>query len=235
MSMLLEIDTLRGGYGDVDILKGASLQLAAGEILTVVGTNGAGKSTLIKAVMGLLPRVHGHIRFLGRDLTAEPTETRLTAGIGYVPQVANVFPSLTVLENLLVVQGLSAVRQRADEVLQLFPALQPMLKRRAGALSGGERQQLAFARALMSRPQLVCLDEPTAALSPALVSEVLQQVQRLPSLGCTVLMVEQRAREALRISQRGIIMDQGQVAMAGPAAGLLDDPRAVELYLGHAA
>lgn len=235
MQTLLEIDNLRGGYGEVDILKGAGLRVDVGEIVTVVGTNGAGKSSLIKAVMGLLPRVGGLIVFQGRDLTREPTETRLAAGIGYVPQVANVFASLTVMENLLVVQGLTAVRTRAAEVLALFPALQPLLKRRAGALSGGERQQLAFARALMSRPQLVCLDEPTAALSPALVCEVLQQVQRLPTLGCTVLMVEQRAREALRISQRGVIMDQGQVAMAGPAAGLLDDPRAVELYLGHAA
>lgn len=232
---LLTVSGLSGGYSEVDILKGVDLQVDAGEIVTVVGTNGAGKSTLIKAVMGLLPRVQGQRLFEGRDLGLSPTESRLTQGIGYVPQVANVFASLSVQENLRVVQGVPDQRQRVEEMLALFPALQPMLKRRAGALSGGERQQLAFAMALMPRPRLICLDEPTAALSPALVTTVFEQIVKLPTQGCAVLMVEQRAREALQISQRGCIMDQGRVAMAGPAAGLLDDPRAVALYLGHEA
>lgn len=232
---ILNLNNLTGGYSEVDILKGVDLHIAAGEIVTVVGTNGAGKSTLIKAVMGLLPRIGGAILFEGRNLTQEQTETRLTNGIGYVPQVANVFTSLTVHENLLVVQGVPDVRRRASEMLVVFPSLQPMLTRRAGALSGGERQQLAFAMALMSKPKLICLDEPTAALSPTLVRTVFEQIVRLPHLGCAVLMVEQRAREALNISHRGYIMDQGRVAMSGPAVGLLDDPRAVELYLGHEA
>ena len=233
--MLLSLEGLKGGYSEVDILKGVDLTVAAGEIVTVVGTNGAGKSTLIKAVMGLLPRIEGAIVFDGHKLAQEPVESRLGSGIGYVPQVANVFASLTVHENLLVVQGVRDNRRRAGEMLDLFPALKPMLTRRAGALSGGERQQLAFARALMSRPKLICLDEPTAALSPALVNTVFEQVVLLPKMGCAVLMVEQRAREALHLSQRGYIMDQGRVAMSGPAAGLLDDPRAIELYLGHQA
>lgn len=232
---VLHVKDLKGGYSEVDILKGVELTVSAQEIVTVVGTNGAGKSTLIKAVMGLLPRAEGSVVFDGRDIIRASTESRLGAGVGYVPQVANVFASLTVFENLLVVRGVSEVRQRADEMLALFPALKPMVSRRAGALSGGERQQLAFAMALMSRPRLICLDEPTAALSPALVRTVFEQIVKLPQLGCAVLMVEQRAREALHISQRGYIMDQGRVAMSGPAAGLLDDPRAVELYLGHAA
>lgn len=232
---LLKIETLRGGYSEVDILKGVDLEVQAGEIVTVVGTNGAGKSTLIKAVMGLLPRIEGALVFEGQSLAGKPTESRLTCGIGYVPQVLNVFGVLTVLENLLVVQGVQDVRRRAKEVLELFPDLHPMLARRAGALSGGERQQLAFARALMSKPRLMCLDEPTAALSPALVKTVFEQIVSLPQWGCAVLILEQRAREALQISQRGCIMDQGRVAMSGPAGGLLDDPRAVELYLGHEA
>ncbi|WP_342128470.1 ABC transporter ATP-binding protein [Hydrogenophaga sp. OTU3427] len=232
---VLHVENIGGGYSEVDILKGVELQVSAGEIVTVVGTNGAGKSTLIKAVMGLLPRLAGRILWEGQDIARASTERRLTMGIGYVPQVANVFASLTVHDNLLVVQGVPEVRRRAAEMFELFPALQPMAQRRAGALSGGERQQLAFAMALMSRPRLICLDEPTAALSPALVKTVFDQIVRLPELGCAVLMVEQRAREALQISQRGYIMDQGRVAMSGPAAGLLDDPRAVELYLGHEA
>lgn len=232
---VLDIDGISGGYSEVDILKGVELQVSDREIVTVVGTNGAGKSTLIKAVMGLLPRMAGRILWEGQDIVRVSTERRLTMGIGYVPQVANVFGSLTVHDNLLVVQGVPEVRRRAAEMFELFPALQPMAQRRAGALSGGERQQLAFAMALMSRPRLICLDEPTAALSPALVKTVFDQIVRLPELGCAVLMVEQRAREALQISQRGYIMDQGRVAMSGPASGLLDDPRAVELYLGHEA
>lgn len=232
---LLKIQDLHGGYSEVDVLKGVHLEVQAGEIVTVVGTNGAGKSTLIKAVMGLLPRMEGMLVFEGQSLADKPTESRLTCGIGYVPQVLNVFGALTVQENLLVVQGVPEVRRRAKEVLELFPDLHRMLARRAGALSGGERQQLAFARALMSKPRLMCLDEPTAALSPALVKTVFEQIVRLPQWGCAVLIVEQRAREALQISQRGYIMDQGRVAMSGPAVGLLDDPRAVELYLGHEA
>lgn len=234
MNELLRIDALRGGYGDADILKGVDLSVNAAEIVTAVGTNGAGKSTLVKAVMGLLPRLAGTITFKGQDLGRVKTEQRLGLGIGFVPQVANVFASLTVKDNLLIVQGVPRAAQRADELLAVFPALRPMLQRRAGALSGGERQQLAFAMALMARPTLICLDEPTAALSPAMASLVFEQIVRLPALGCAVLMVEQRAREALHISHRACIMDQGRVAMAGPAAGLLDDPRAIALYLGHA-
>lgn len=232
---LLRLENVRGGYSEVDILRGVDLCVEAREIVTVVGTNGAGKSTLIKAVMGLLPRLEGELIFEGHNLRLESTEKRLVGGVGYVPQVANAFASLTVHENLLVVQGIPDVRERAAEVLDVFPVLKPMLKRRGGTLSGGERQQLAFARALMSKPRLICLDEPTAALSPAVMKNVFDQIARLPQMGSAVLMVEQRAREALHISDRGYIMDQGRVAMAGPAADLLDEPRAVELYLGQAA
>jgi branched-chain amino acid transport system ATP-binding protein len=231
----LQLKAVSGGYAETDILKGVDLHVDAGEIVTVAGTNGAGKSTMLKALMGLLPRVAGELLWGGADLRRSPTEKRLAEGIAYVPQVANVFARLTVRENLWVVQGIADARARARDMLELFPALQPFASRMAGTLSGGERQQLAFARALMSKPRLVCLDEPTAALSPIMAKAIFGHIARLPSFGAAVLMVEQRARDALDISHRGYILDQGRVALEGPAQALLDDPRAVALYLGHGA
>lgn len=232
---LLEIAGLSGGYGEADILNGVDLSVEAGEILTVAGTNGAGKSTLAKAVMGLLPRAAGRIALDGRDILAEPVERRLALGIAYVPQVGNVFASLSVLENLLVVQGVRGARARIEELLAAFPALAERRRARAGSLSGGERQQLAFARALMARPRLMILDEPTAALAPARVAESFERIRGLPALGVSVLMVEQRARQALAVSDRGCILDGGRVAMLGEAGALLADDRAAELYLGQIA
>lgn len=234
MNALLVVENLVGGYGEVDILKGVSLKVYPNEIVTIAGTNGAGKSTVIKAIMGLLPRAVGTIELAGRPLGDLSVEARLDCGVGYVPQVANVFASLSVHENLLVVQGLKRPRQRqrVDAMFALFPALARHRKRAAGTLSGGERQQLAFARALMREPKTLLLDEPTAALSPARVDEILHYVKALPASGTTVLMVEQRARQSLAISQRGYIVDQGRVAMSGLAAELLSDPKAADLFLG---
>jgi ABC-type branched-subunit amino acid transport system ATPase component len=231
---LLRVVDLRGGYGDVDILNGIDLSIDVGEIVTVAGTNGAGKSTLAKAVLGLLPRVKGAVLLDGVDILHEPAEARAGMGIGYVPQVANVFPSLSVLENLQVVEGVPNAKARIGELLAEFPALAERRRARAGSLSGGERQQLAFARALMARPKLMVLDEPTAALSPALVAQTFAAIARLPALGVTVLVVEQRARQALAVSTRGCILDGGKVALEGPAATLLEDEKAARLYLGQA-
>ena len=230
---VLDIRDVRGGYGEVDILNGIDLSLGAAEILVVAGTNGAGKSTLAKAVVGLLPRLAGTISLNGTDITTLPTEQRARAGIGYVPQVANVFPSLTILENLAVVEGVRDRMQRMDEMLALFPALAERRNARAGSLSGGERQQLAFARALMTRPGVVVLDEPTAALSPALVGDSFARIAKLAETGAAVLLIEQRARQALAIAHRGAILDGGKVAMSGPAADLLANDDAARLYLGH--
>ncbi|WP_114948372.1 ABC transporter ATP-binding protein [Microvirga calopogonii] len=232
---LLEIDNVRGGYAEVDILNGISLSLQKGEILTVAGTNGAGKSTLAKAIVGLLPRVSGRIVFEGTDLVSLPTEARIARGIGYVPQVANVFGSLSILENLQVVVGVKDQARRIAELFETFPLLGERRRARAGSLSGGERQQLAFARALMTRPRLMILDEPTAALAPAKVADAFDLIRRLPSLGVSVLVVEQRARQSLAISNWGCILDGGQVALSGEAETLLADDRAAELYLGRAA
>jgi len=230
--MLLEIADVRGGYGGADILHGVSLDVGEREIVTIAGTNGAGKSTLAKAVLGLLPRMSGRIALDGRDLAGLAVEDRVGAGLAYVPQVANVFASLTVLENLKVVPGVDDPSVAIARQLDAFPALKPRLRQPAGTLSGGERQMLAFARALLKRPMLMVLDEPTAALAPALVAQVLDLVAQLPARDVAVLMVEQRARQALAISNRGCILDQGRVVLAGPAAGLLADERMASLYLG---
>jgi branched-chain amino acid transport system ATP-binding protein len=230
---VLCVEDLRGGYSEVDILNGVDLALDAGEILAIAGTNGAGKSTLAKAVVGLLPRVCGRVVLDGVDITHMPTERRAQGGIGYVPQVANVFPSLAVFENLEVVEGVRDRKARIAELFALFPALAERKRMRAGSLSGGERQQLAYARALMTRPRVVVLDEPTAALAPALVKDSLARVASLATDGTAVLLIEQRARQALAISHRGAIMDGGRVAMSGAADTLLADERAADLYLGH--
>ena len=229
---LLEIRALRGGYSEVDIIQGIDLTVAPGQIVTIAGTNGAGKSTLVKALLGLLPRVQGEIVLDGQAITGLSAEDRFDAGLAYVPQVANVFASLTVRENLQVVRGVAHLKRRMEEVLADFPALVERLAQPASNLSGGERQQLAFARALMPSPRIMVLDEPTAALAPSLVGKVFDMVQRLPAAGVAVLMVEQRARQALQISQQGYILDQGRCVLAGPARDLLGDERMAQLYLG---
>ncbi len=230
---LLVIKGLAGGYSEVDIVSEIDLTVDAQEIVTIAGTNGAGKSTLVKALLGLLPRVQGEILLDGRSLKALAAEERFYAGLAYVPQVANVFGSLTVRENLLVVRGVKKIETRVAEVLELFPALTEKMSQRASQLSGGERQQLAFARALMPSPKLMVLDEPTAALAPSLVEKVFALVSQLPTRGVAVLMVEQRARQALEISQRGYILDQGRCVLSGRASDLLANEQMTALYLGH--
>jgi branched-chain amino acid transport system ATP-binding protein len=231
--LLLELRDLRAGYGEVDIINGVDLHVNAGEIVTIAGTNGAGKSTLAKAVMGLLPRCSGVRRFKGQDLAKHDPEDRVGLGISYVPQVANVFARLSVQENLEVVEGVHDRRARIAEMYALFPGLQDRRRLHAGLLSGGERQQLAFARALMPRPTMLLLDEPTAALSPALASQVFATIARLPALNVAALVVEQRARLSLENSHRGYILDQGRVVMEGSAADLLGNAQMTDLYLGR--
>src|SRR5882672_919100 len=218
---LLELRGLRAGYGEVEILRGVDLHVDAGEIVTIAGTNGAGKSTLAKAVMGLVPHCAGVRAFRARALDQAAPEDRICLGISYVPQVANVFTRLTVQENLEVVEAVADRRARIAEMYALFPGLAGRRRLAAGMLSGGERQQLAFARALMPRPAMLLLDEPTAALSPALATQVFSIIGRLPEWNIAALVIEQRARQSLRHSDRGYILDGGKVVIAGRADELL--------------
>jgi branched-chain amino acid transport system ATP-binding protein len=231
---LLTIEDVSAGYGEIDIVSKMNLTVAAREIVTIAGTNGAGKSTLVKAIMGLAPRCSGSIVFDGHDLMKRDAEDRISVGISYVPQVANVFAPLTVTENLQLVESVTDQRARIQEIFDLFPALATRRRSAAGSLSGGERQQLAFARALMPKPKLILLDEPTAALSPALVLQVLKLIQTLPGLGSAALVVEQRARQSLDISDRGYILDSGRIVMSGDAKALLADEQMTKHYLGRA-
>jgi branched-chain amino acid transport system ATP-binding protein len=230
---LLTIENVSAGYGEVDIVAQMNLTVDAREIVTIAGTNGAGKSTLVKAIMGLAPRCRGRIDFAGTDLLSLKAEDRVAAGISYVPQVANVFAPLTVTENLQVVENVERRATRIAEMFELFPALADRRRATAGSLSGGERQQLAFARALMPRPKMILLDEPTAALSPALVEQVLGLIRGLPALDIAALVVEQRARQSLDISDRGYILDSGRIVLSGPAADLMADEKMAHYYLGR--
>ncbi|MGV6873931.1 ABC transporter ATP-binding protein [Pseudochelatococcus sp. B33] len=230
---LLSIQELFGGYGEGDILKGVNIHVGEQEIVTVAGTNGAGKSTLVKAIMGLLTHVRGKIIFDGIDLLAFSAEARAELGISYVPQVANVFSTLTIIENLSSTPVPAKERsRRIEEMFAQFPALRERKRTLARALSGGERQQLAFARALMTQPKLIVLDEPTAALSPALSDQVFQRVVELRRHNCSVLIIEQRARQSLAKSDRGYILDLGKVAASGAAPDLLADASLAEMFLG---
>ena len=228
---VLSAEAVSGGYGDVDIIKNISMVLHRQEIVTIVGTNGAGKSTLLRALLGMLPRCTGQVALNGVDMAALSVEDRVDAGLACVPQVANVFKTLSVLENLkIAASGLK--NTDIDSVFQMFPALRQRARQSAGSLSGGERQQLAMARALIRQPSVIVLDEPTAALAPALVSNIFDIIGQLPAKNVAVLLVEQRARQALAISSWGYILDQGRIVLSGSGRDLLDNDDMARLYLG---
>lgn len=233
MDCLLSVEDLYAGYGDADVLQGVSLDVMPGEIVAIVGPNGAGKSTVLNAVMNLLRIRGGDIHFKKQSLLGKPTESLMRLGISYVPQVSNVFPSLTVHENLVVGAPKKAdLASSINETLALFPVLRPRLKMRAGALSGGERQMLAFARGLISRPGLLLLDEPSAALSPLLSATIFQKVLDIHKAGTTMAVVEQNVRRILQISDRGYVLASGKNAFTGTGRGLLENPEMAKLYLG---
>ena len=235
MGELLVADALVAGYfPGVDILNGCSLTLDEGEIVGVVGPNGAGKSTLVKALFGLVPIRRGTVRLRGEDITALPAHELVGRGVGYVPQRDNVFATLTVEENLRMGVYLRPrdFADRIDYVTSLFPRVAERRKQRAGSLSGGERQMVAMGRALMMRPSVLFLDEPSAGLSPAMQDQVFERVVEVNASGVSVVMVEQNARRCLEISDRGYVLDQGRNAHTGEGRSLLEDPKVIELYLG---
>jgi len=236
---LLEVKGLRAGYGRAEVLHGLDLQAAPGSVITVIGPNGAGKSTLLNALMGVLP-AQGQVFYKGEDISRLSLEDRVMLGIALVPEKRELFGTMPVEDNLV----LGAYRQvrlrnpawkdQLEAVYTRFPRLRERRLQEAGTLSGGERQMLAVGRALMSRPELLMLDEPSLGLAPLIVKEILNAVDELRSTGVTILLVEQNARAALGVADHGYVLEMGDVALSGPAKDLAVDPRVIETYLGAA-
>ncbi|MEP6696323.1 MAG: ABC transporter ATP-binding protein [Pseudonocardiales bacterium] len=232
---LLRADQLVAGYvPGVNILNGADLYLQDGELIGIIGPNGAGKSTLLKALFGLIPIREGTVTLRGKAITSAAAHVLVSQGLGYVPQNNNVFPSLTLEENLQMGVYLrpKTFTKRFEFVAELFPLLAQRRKQKAGALSGGERQMVAMGRALMMEPSVLLLDEPSAGLSPAYQDEVFIRCRRINATGVSIIMVEQNARRCLQICDRAYVLDQGRNAYTGTGRDLLEDPKVIELYLG---
>jgi branched-chain amino acid transport system ATP-binding protein len=235
MTAVLAVEDLVAGYiPEVNILNGCDLVVEDGEFVGIIGPNGAGKSTLLKAVLGLCHVRGGRILLEDREITGTKAHTLISLGVGYVPQTRNVFPSLTVTENLEMGCFLkpAAFASRFEYVADLFPRLRERASVRAGSLSGGERQMVAMGRALMLEPRVLLLDEPSAGLSPMLQDEVFVQCKAINATGVAILMVEQNARRCLQVCDRGYVLDQGRNAYTGTGRELLTDPQVIELYLG---
>ena len=235
-SPMLEIADLHVSYGQVEAVRGVSLSMRPGQIVSVIGPNGAGKTTLLAAAMGLLPSV-GTLRFEGEDLHALDVEARVERGLCLVPEKRELFGELSVLDNLQLgayskrMKG-GALRRRVESVCELFPRLGERKAQRANTLSGGERQMLAVGRALMSQPRLLMLDEPSLGLAPLIVREILSIVRSLRDAGVSILLVEQNARAALESSDHGHVLETGEIALSGASSDLASDPRVQATYLG---
>lgn len=240
MTALLELDDVHVYYGPFHALRGTTITVGTGEIVSLLGGNASGKSTTMKTILGLTKVRSGSIRFAGDDITRASTRHRVRAGIASVPEARRVFPQMTVDENLVsgayTRSDRAGIAEDVERMRTHFPRLAERRKQEAGTLSGGEQQMLAFARALMSRPRLICMDEPTMGLSPKLVDQVLDEIARINTeLGVAVLLVEQQAELALSIASRGYVLATGEIVLQGDADTLLDDPQIQEAYLGKAA
>ena len=233
MSLLL-VDGVSSGYGQMEILHDVSIRVEPGEIVTLIGPNGAGKSTLLKTAFGLLELRRGRVVFDGEDVTRRAPAALVRRGMSYVPQVDNVFPSLTVEENLEMgaVIRQDDFRARLEQVIGLFPNLPGKRRQKVATLSGGERQMVAMGRALMLDPRLLLLDEPSAGLAPVMVDTVFETIVAINRTGVAVVLVEQNARQALRLSHRAYVLVGGQKRLEGSGEALLDDPEVGRLYLG---
>ena len=231
---LLEMRNVHGGYGGVDILEGVGLAVAPGEIVVIIGPNGAGKSTAMKAVFGLVTVRQGEVLFEGRDITRLPTDRIVRRGICYVPQTDNVFPSLTVHENLEMGAFVRTDDYSAqlERVYELFPPLRQRRRQAAGTLSGGQRQMVAMGRALMLEPKLLLLDEPTAGLSPLFIDQIFEIVRAINAVGVSILMVEQNARRALQMAHRGYVLVMGRNRFEDTGPNLLANREVAEMFLG---
>jgi len=234
---LLEVRGLEVRYGGIRAVKGIDLDVREGELVCLIGANGAGKSSTLRAIAGIADNVSGTLRYAGRDLAGVKVFTRARAGLALVPEGRGVFPQLTVSENLAMgayARRDAQIKQDLARVLALFPRLAERRTQTAGTLSGGEQQMLAIGRALMSRPKLLLLDEPSMGLAPIVVRTIFEVIREIRAAGVTILLVEQNARLALAIADRGYVLESGNVTLAGAAADLLADPRVRSAYLGEA-
>jgi len=233
---MLRVDGLKVGYHRVPVVHGLSFEVKEGELVTIVGANGAGKTTILKSIIGELRPFDGEIRFRGRDITRTATAERVKRGMVYIPEARHIFGPLTVEENLKL--GAYTVRDRArveealESVYRLFPRLAERRRQRAGTMSGGEQQMVAIGRGLMSNPDLIMFDEPSSGLMPKLAAEVLDTVARLREKGKTILLVEQKVREALEIADRGYVLQTGRIVRAGASAAILEDDIVRKAFLG---
>jgi branched-chain amino acid transport system ATP-binding protein len=227
-------DVVAGYLPGINILNGCDLRVTDGEMIGIIGPNGAGKSTLLKALFGLVQVRSGTVTLRGEDITGLKANRLVSMGVGFVPQTNNVFPSLTIQENLEMgqYQKPNTFAERFEFVTSLFPALADRRNQRAGSLSGGERQMVAMGRALMMDPSVLLLDEPSAGLSPLMQDEVFARTKQINEAGVSVVMVEQNARQCLEICDRGYVLDQGRNAYSATGRELLNDPKVIELYLG---
>ena len=234
---LLRVDALQVHYGAVQALKGVSLHVNAGEVVTIIGGNGAGKSTLMKAISGLEPAAAGSIQFLGQDITRTPGHLRVPLGIAQSPEGRQVFADQTVHDKLMLgayhrKDGAAQIAADIEKQFETFPRLRERREQMAGTMSGGEQQMLAIARALMSRPQLLLLDEPSLGLAPLIVKEIFAIVRQLKAQGVTILLVEQMANQALAVADRAYVLETGSFTLEGSAADLRRDPKVRAAYLG---
>jgi branched-chain amino acid transport system ATP-binding protein len=233
---MLRIDGLKVKYGGIEAVKGISLEVPEGKIVTLIGANGAGKSTTLRTIAGLVKPAEGRIHMQAEDLTGLPPDQIVTKGITLVPEGRHVFPDLTVLENLKIGAYLrkdrDGIEQDLDWVYQLFPRLKERSWQAAGTLSGGEQQMLAVGRALMSRPKLIMMDEPSLGLAPIVVQGIFEIIREINRMGVTVLLIEQNANMALQVADLGYVMETGTIALTGTGAELLANERVKELYLG---
>ena len=236
---LLRIRDLRAGYGKAEVLHGLNLQADKGSVITVIGPNGAGKSTLLNSLMGLLPS-KGRIEFEGQAIEELTLEERVMLGIALVPEKRELFSSMSVEDNLVLGGfrqmrlGNSRWRDRLADVFDLFPRLQERRAQQAGTLSGGERQMLAVGRALMSRPSVLMMDEPSLGLAPLIVKDIFRFIETLRQTGVTIVLVEQNARAALAVADQGYVLEMGEIGLHGPAVELAQNPRVIDTYLGAA-
>ncbi len=234
---LLEIENVSAGYGPIEVLKGISIEVREGEIVTMIGANGAGKTTTLMSISGVNRIRAGSIRFQGRDIHRLPAHEIVHLGLCHSPEGRKIFPRLTVLENLqmgaFTRRDHDVVRRDLEHVFDLFPILRQRTSQQGGTLSGGEQQMLAVARALMGRPKLLLLDEPSLGLAPLVARTIFDVIRRLNQDGIAVLLVEQNARMALKLAHRGYVMETGRITMTGPAAQLLADQRIKDAYLGE--